>query len=271
MSSTGLVLIGCRDVRDLREVLGRRPPELRGATVVAVVDDAPLAHELGAADGAVEVVRNAGPLGSGARQKAGYRRALELGLDPIALVRGDGHHALEPLPALLRLLERGDADVVVGSRLLDSGRARGEGMAVRRVVGLRLLSWAQRRLSGVDVSELHSGCRVLRAAALRRVSYEAFSDGRPFDTELILALAERDLRIAELPIPAGSGGLTLRRVAPYAARCLRLSARAWLANRRGVLAFPGPANLSEGAPSVTLARAAEPEPARKPKPLPIVD
>lgn len=246
-----VVLVGCSRAEDLKTTLARMTDDLDEARVLAVVDDAPLAHRLAELGlDRVEVVQNAGRLGQGARLKAGYTRALALRLDPIVSLRGDGAHDPASVGALLRLVRRGAADVAVGSRLID--RAKGLGL-VRRLA-IDALSTVQAGLSGLEVRDPHGGLRVFSRAALAQVSFEALSDGRPFESELLLALHERGARIAELPIDGNAtGALPLNRALPYAARCLTASARAGLARVRGVLAFPGPPNLPPSdAPSVTL-------------------
>src|SRR5437762_13934581 len=64
------------------------------------------------------VLSNAANQGYGGNQKLGYHYAIENKFDFVALLHGDGQYAPEMLPDLLAPLARGEADVVLGSRLL---------------------------------------------------------------------------------------------------------------------------------------------------------
>jgi len=102
-------------------------------------------------------------LGIGGAVQAGYRYAVENGYDCAVQFDGDGQHRAEYLPALLSPLEKGDADIAVGSRFLS-----GEGFqssALRRC-GIRFLSWLIYRLSGLRVLDVTSGMRAVRGQML---------------------------------------------------------------------------------------------------------
>ena len=88
-----------------------------------------------ASDLPLEVIRHPQNLGYGGNQKAGYRRAVELGLDIVVLLHGDGQYAPELLPEIVAPLERGECDAVFGSRMLDPRRGpegRHAALQVRR-------------------------------------------------------------------------------------------------------------------------------------------
>ena len=76
----------------------------------------------------LKVVRNPRNLGYGGNQKVGYRWAIEQGLDIIVMVHGDGQYAPEKLPDMVAPLERGEADAVFGSRLIEKGGSPPGGM-----------------------------------------------------------------------------------------------------------------------------------------------
>ena len=87
---------------------------------VVVVDD-------GSADGTSDAATAAGAivvrlpfnLGIGAAVQTGFRYALEQDYDVAVRLDGDGQHDPTELPKLLEPLERGEADVVTGSRFRD--------------------------------------------------------------------------------------------------------------------------------------------------------
>ena len=153
----------------------------------------------------VEVRRNPQNLGYGGNQKAGYRRAIELGLDIIVLLHGDGQYAPELLPEMIAPLERNECDAVFGSRMMVDGAARKGGMPLYKLVGNKILTRIENAALGTRLSEFHSGYRAYRVDALKRLDLESYSDGFDFDTEIIIGLIDAGMGIAEIPIPTYYG------------------------------------------------------------------
>lgn len=153
----------------------------------------------------LEVVRNPRNLGYGGNQKVGYQWAIERGFDIIVMLHGDGQYAPEKLPDMVAPLERGEADAVFGSRLLEPGAARRGGMPLYKLVGNRILTAFENRVAGADLSEWHSGYRAYSVAALRDLPFERNDDDFNFDTQIIIQLVEAGKRIVEIPIPTFYG------------------------------------------------------------------
>lgn len=143
--------------------------------------------------------------GYGGIQKIGFLYALKHAFDFVALLHGDGEYAPEKLPELLAPLSSGEADAVLGSRMLRKGDARRGGMPLYKRAGNRILTRMQNRLLRTRFSELHSGYRIYSTAALRRIPFHLNSDGFHFDTEIIIQLVRAGLRIKEMPIPTYYG------------------------------------------------------------------
>ena len=144
-------------------------------------------------------------LGYGGNQKAGYRMAIEEDLDIIVMLHGDGQYAPECLPEIVAPLERGEADAVMGSRMLEAGAARRGGMPLYKYVGNRILTTFENQVLGTSLSEFHSGYRAYSVPALRALSFEQNSDGFNFDTQIIIQLVDAGKRIVEVPIPTYYG------------------------------------------------------------------
>ncbi len=151
------------------------------------------------------IVRHEQNLGYGGNQKSGYRYALDHGWDVVVLLHGDGQYAPEVMGELIAPIVAGDADAVFGSRMMEAGQARRGGMPLYKFVGNRILSTAQNALTGLELSEWHSGYRAYRVSALADVAFGENSDGFDFDTEIILQLAGAGKRIVEVPIPTYYG------------------------------------------------------------------
>ena len=151
------------------------------------------------------VVRHEQNLGYGGNQKAGYLYALDHGWDVVVLLHGDGQYAPESIGDIIEPIVNGDADAVFGSRMMQRGRAREGGMPLYKYVGNRILSTTQNALTGLDLSEWHSGYRAYRVSALADLPFVSNSDGFDFDTEIILQLAAAKKKIVEVPIPTYYG------------------------------------------------------------------
>ena len=199
----------------LAPVLDRLPPAVLSDydCEVLVIDDASddctfehgLSYRHSHADLPLTVLRNRSNQGYGGNQKVGYTYAIQEGFDIVALVHGDGQYAPEELPNLLASLVDGTADAVFGSRMLLRGAARRGGMPLYKLVGNKILSWAQNALSGAHLSEWHSGYRLYRVSTLASVRYALNSNDFGFDTEIILQLLNAGARITERAIPTYYG------------------------------------------------------------------
>ena len=153
----------------------------------------------------LEVIRNPHNLGYGGNQKVGYRWAIERGFDIIVMLHGDGQYAPEKLPDVVGPLERGDADAVFGSRMLEPGAARRGGMPLYKYEGNKVLTKLENTLVGTGLSEWHSGYRAYSVAALRELPFERNDDDFNFDTQIIIQLAEAGKTMVEIPIPTFYG------------------------------------------------------------------
>lgn len=151
------------------------------------------------------VLSNAANQGYGGNQKLGYHYAIENKFDLVALLHGDGQYAPEMLPDLLAPLARGEADVVLGSRLLRPGGALKGGMPLYKFVGNRILTWYQNRALRSRLSEFHTGYKACTVAALRGIPFDLNSNVFHFDTEIIIQFLRAQSRIAEIPIPTHYG------------------------------------------------------------------
>jgi 2-polyprenyl-3-methyl-5-hydroxy-6-metoxy-1,4-benzoquinol methylase len=151
------------------------------------------------------LVRHTKNLGYGGNQKAGYKLALQRGLDIVVLLHGDGQYAPEMLPAMVAPVERGECDAVMGSRMMEKGAARRGGMPLYKWIGNRILTRAENAMLGTRFTEFHSGYRVYSTRALSDIPFEHNTDDFDFDTQIIVQLLDAGKRILEIPIPTYYG------------------------------------------------------------------
>lgn len=182
--------------------LGATLSELRRhlpTTPVLVVDDgsrdgtAQVAQAFASQD--VTLLRHPQNLGYGSAVQTGAKYAVRHGFDAVALFDADGQHDAADLPAAMFHVERGDADVVVGSRFLGSCGYR---MPALRMFGIRLFRGLLRLLSGLRITDPTSGLQVLNRRALAICVSDAYSVEYP-DADMLMAYSRAGLRVMETP------------------------------------------------------------------------
>ena len=209
----GILVVAYNAATTLAAVLDRIPPDFRVASSRSSSATTPArtpptwspSATSRSTDLPIKVIRHPRNLGYGGNQKAGYRWAIEHGLDIVVLLHGDGQYAPELLPEMVAPLERGEADAVFGSRMIDKGGARRGGMPMYKFVGNRILTTFENTVAAGRLSEWHSGYRAYSVPALRDVPFDHNHDGFDFDTQVIIQLIEAGKRIVEIPIPTYYG------------------------------------------------------------------
>ena len=133
--------------------------------------------------------------------RRGYGRACLSGIqaaggaDVLVFLDGDGSDVPEDLPRLLAPLQRGEADLVLGSRAL--GIRKPGALAVHQVWGTRLVLVLLRLLYRVRLTDF-GPFRAIRAEALAQLGMAHPTYGWPI--EMVVKAAKRGLRILEVPV-----------------------------------------------------------------------
>ncbi len=236
----GVFVIAYNAEAHIEETLSRIPEETwDGLTVVYVIDDC-------STDETVEkalsfprhrhkfaVLRNRVNRMYGGNQKLGYQYAIDDNLDVVAMLHADGQYAPEYLGRLLAPVVRGDADIVVGSRMLKRSDALKGGMPVYKFLGNVVLTSIQNALTGMSLSEFHSGYRVYSTKFLKSIPFWDNTDSWHFDTEILLQAKEQGCKIQEIPIPTYYGNEICRvNGILYALNCIATSAKYYLFRKR---------------------------------------
>jgi len=173
------------------------------ADEVIVVDDASLDSTLTVASRLdVHTVPLPHNVGYGGNQKTCYLEALREDADVIVMLHPDGQYDPQLIPALVRPILDGSADMVLGSRLAN-GRAAaiGGGMPWWKYAANRFLTRTENLVLGVSFSELHTGYRAYSRQFLESVPFLRNSNDFVFDTEIIVQSVSFGLRVVEIPVP----------------------------------------------------------------------
>jgi len=176
----------------LRERIRVQQPKLE----VVVVDD-------GSRDATAEVAARAGAtvlrhpfnLGYGAGLQTGYKYALARGARCVVQMDADGQHDPRDIERLLAPLERGECDLVIGSRFL---APTGYEMGFTRTLGRRFFV-ALARAFGIRVTDPTSGFQALGRRVLALYVGDAFPSDYP-DVDVLLTAHRNGLEVRECSV-----------------------------------------------------------------------
>jgi glycosyltransferase involved in cell wall biosynthesis len=169
--------------------------EVMPGVPVLVVDDC-------SSDATVHTARTAGAqvlslphhLGLGGAVQAGYRLAFELGYDYVIRVDGDGQHDPRDIPKILEALERGECEMVIGSRFVDGS---GQHSSMLRGAGILFFRAVLRPILGRPVRDPTSGF-----VGVNRIALSLFSRSFPLEypeIEALVVLQRKRFRFVEVP------------------------------------------------------------------------
>ena len=192
-----IVLPAYRAAKTLVEVVGDIPPG--NADRILLVDDASADATVSVATALqLDVIRHRRNLGYGGNQKTCYRQALAMGADVVVMLHPDGQYDPAIIPNLCRVIESGEADIVLGSRWLGLDPAKA-GMPWWKRLGNRFLTSAENRVLGLNLSEYHTGYRAYSRRFLQTIPFLENSNDFVFDTQVLIQAATFGFHIGEVP------------------------------------------------------------------------
>lgn len=133
--------------------------------------------------------------GAGGATLTGLAYANKHGYDIAATMDADGQHAPEDVLKGIYEIEKAQADLLIGSRLIDS-----TGMSRVKILGNKGLSLITRLLFGINVTDSQSGLRIYSKNAIKNLTWK--STGYEFCSEMIWRAKQAKMTIGEYPIQA---------------------------------------------------------------------
>ena len=166
------------------------------AQVIVIDDGSSDATAARIADLPVILIRHPMPQGKGAGLRDGFRRALELGVDGVVTMDGDGQHLASDVPRILAAARQCPDCIVIGARIRNrqqqpAGRRRANAVAEWGI------SWG----AAVAIADSQSGQRYYPRAALRLADLPA--EDFVFEAALLIA-ACRELHLGVVSVPIES-------------------------------------------------------------------
>ena len=214
------------EAENIPAVLDGLPEDCDGTPIT------PLVVNDGSTDESAEVARAHGAYvanlpfncGGGAALKVGFDLAIAARASTIVTMDGDGQHDAKQVPGLVAPIARGDADVVIGSRVVGEDDAY---LGLRKI-GVRVFSRLINALTGSRITDCSSGFR----AATREILIQVpLLEPQYHTPELIIGASKRGAKIQEVPVRIkarlsgeSKKGADLR----YGWRFARSIVRAWL-------------------------------------------
>lgn len=238
-----IVIAAYNEADNIGAVLDEVPGEIADVPVsLLVIDD-------GSTDATSEVAKRHGALvctlsanrGHGVALRLGYRIAREGGATYIGTLDGDGQWDPADLPAMVAILEAGDADFVVGSRQL----GKTENTDAFRNMGVRFFAWLISRLTHTRLTDTSSGLRLMRAELTGTVTQ---TQPQYQTSELLIGALLQGYRVAEVPTVMRqriSGTSKKGRNLAYGLRYGRVIGQTYVRERR---AGRGPQGAGQGKP-----------------------
>ena len=178
--------------------------------------------------------------GYGGNQKTCYLEALKDGADIVVMLHPDYQYDSTLVSDLIAPIQRGEADMMLGSRFLGGG-VRSGNMPLYKIIANRFLTLCENLVLGLRLSEAHTGFRAYRREVLETIPFLLNSDDFVFDSEVIAQTVAFGFRIGEIGVPTryfdDASSVNFRRSVVYGLSTLRTLLK-FVAHKRGLADVP---------------------------------
>ncbi|MBN2374676.1 glycosyltransferase family 2 protein [bacterium] len=143
-------------------------------------------------------------MGYGVALQTGYKYAFEKDYDFLVQMDADGQHHPAYIPKMIDILEKKDADLVIGSRFI-YGMMKGNtglcrySMDFSKRLGVMLFSFVTTKITGIRVTDPTSGYQALNRKAIGLFIQDFFPNDYP-DSDMIITAHRSGLKVKEFPM-----------------------------------------------------------------------
>ncbi len=164
----------------------------------------------GSADHTAQIARQLGlkvfshekNLGYGANVKSGLKQAFKMNADYVVEIHGDGaQFNPQAISHAIPYLQKG-VDFIVGSRFTKPSQAIKNGMPLPRFIANRILSFFDRMVLDLPLTEFHTGFLIYSKKFLNTVPFENNSNTHLFSFQVLAQAALFQLSVQEIPVEA---------------------------------------------------------------------
>ncbi len=182
--------------------IGHVIEQVRGVDLPGVEKEILVVND-GSSDRTVEIARSKGAVviqhiinrGLGGALGTGIEAALRRGADILVTCDADGQHSPDDIRKVVEPIRRGQADVVIGSRMLETG-----GMPWTRRMANRLANLVTLVLFGIRTTDSQSGLRAFSRSAAKQIRIR--TNTYEVSSEICGEIGRHRLRFIEVPIQA---------------------------------------------------------------------
>ena len=164
---------------------------------VIVVDDGSVDKTVEKLDGLpITLIKHIENKGKAASLWDGFAAALELGVDVIITLDGDGQHAPEDIPILLAKADQFPQDIIIGARLADKSVIPAKRYYANKIANF-WIAWA----AAYPIHDSQSGFRLYPVALFQGLKIST-KYGFVFESEILIKAAQKNIYSHPVKIPA---------------------------------------------------------------------
>lgn len=158
--------------------------------------------------------------------RTGMKYAWRKGYDAVLQFDADGQHLPQYIPAMADAMQREQAAIVIGSRVLN-----GETIEGARGMGSRLISWLIKVTTGATITDPTSGMRMYSRTMIERFATDFDTAPEP---DTVAWATRKGHKVVEVPVAmqerqGGESYLKLASIIRYMSRtCLSIILFQWL-------------------------------------------
>lgn len=147
------------------------------------------------------VVEHARNQGYGGNQKTCYELALSHGADIIVMIHPDYQYDPKLVKYFAEFIADDYFDVMLGTRIRSRRETLAGGMPRYKYFANRFLTIFENFISGLNLSEWHTGMRAYKREVLVKIPWQSNSNDFVFDSQMLFQIVARNYRIGEIPVP----------------------------------------------------------------------